>query len=141
MKRLGLSIGLLLAAVLPATMPAVAQSWPAKTVRIIVPFGPGSTPDVVARLIADSLQQKYPGSAFVVENKPGASGDIGTDMVAKGTRRHGHRGQHRRAARHQHAPVSLASVRSKTGYRRGDPAGHHAERARSQSEPECRQRQ
>jgi tripartite-type tricarboxylate transporter receptor subunit TctC len=83
MKRLGLSIGLLLAAVLPATMPAVAQSWPAKTVRIIVPFGPGSTPDVVARLIADSLQQKYPGSAFVVENKPGASGDIGTDMVAK----------------------------------------------------------
>jgi tripartite-type tricarboxylate transporter receptor subunit TctC len=52
-------------------------------VRIVVPFGPGSTPDVVARLIADGLQQKYPASVFVVENKPGASGNLGTDIVAK----------------------------------------------------------
>ena len=62
---------------------APAQDWPAKTVRIVVPFGPGSTPDVVARMVADGLQQKYPASAFVVENKPGASGNIGTDVVAK----------------------------------------------------------
>jgi len=62
---------------------ARAQDWPAKTVRIVVPFGPGSTPDIVARLVADGLQQKYPASAFVVENKPGASGNIGTDVVAK----------------------------------------------------------
>ena len=48
-----------------------------------MPFGPGSTPDIVARLVADGLQQKYPASAFVVENKPGASGNIGTDIVAK----------------------------------------------------------
>jgi tripartite-type tricarboxylate transporter receptor subunit TctC len=54
-------------------------------VRIVVPFGPGSTPDVVARLVAESLQQKYPASAFVVENKPGASGNLGTDIVAKAT--------------------------------------------------------
>ena len=47
-----------------------AQEWPAKTVRIVVPFGPGSTPDIVARLVADGLQQRYPGSAFLVENKP-----------------------------------------------------------------------
>ena len=60
-----------------------AQDWPAKTVRIVVPFGPGSTPDIVARLVADGLQQRYPGSAFLVENKPGASGNLGTDMVAK----------------------------------------------------------
>jgi tripartite-type tricarboxylate transporter receptor subunit TctC len=50
-----------------------------------VPFGPGSTPDIVARLVADGLQQKYPANAFVVENKPGASGNLGTDAVAKAT--------------------------------------------------------
>jgi tripartite-type tricarboxylate transporter receptor subunit TctC len=71
---------LLLAA---AALPASAQTWPAKTVRIVVPFGAGSTPDLVARLIADALQQKYPASAFVVENRPGASGNLGTDAVAK----------------------------------------------------------
>jgi len=63
--------------------PASAQEWPTKTVKIMVPFGPGSTPDIVARLIADGLSRKYPDSAFVVENKPGASGNIGTDAVAK----------------------------------------------------------
>ena len=68
---------------LGAAMPALAQVWPAKTVRIIVPFAAGSTPDIVARLIADGLQQKYPTSGFVIENKPGASGNIGTDAVAK----------------------------------------------------------
>lgn len=71
------------AALLAATAPSVAQDWPAKTVKIIAPFGPGSTPDIVARLIADELQKKYPDSNFIVENKAGAGGVIGTDMVAK----------------------------------------------------------
>jgi tripartite-type tricarboxylate transporter receptor subunit TctC len=62
--------------------PAAAQDWPAKTVRIIVPFGPGSTPDMVGRLIADYMQQKL-GQSFVIENRPGASANTGTDMVAK----------------------------------------------------------
>src|SRR5262245_10544062 len=62
--------------------PAAAQDWPTKSVRFIVPFGPGSTPDMVARLIADHLQQKL-GAAFVIENKPGASRNTGTDAVAK----------------------------------------------------------
>jgi tripartite-type tricarboxylate transporter receptor subunit TctC len=66
-----------------AAMPGLAQEWPAKTVKIIVPFGAGSTPDIVARLIAERLGQKYPGSVFLVENKPGASGNLGTDAVAK----------------------------------------------------------
>ncbi|MET0278374.1 MAG: tripartite tricarboxylate transporter substrate binding protein [Pseudorhodoplanes sp.] len=73
----------ILAALLGACAPAQAQDWPAKSVRIVVPFGPGSTPDIVARLVADRLQQKYPASAFVIENKPGAGGNIGTDAVAK----------------------------------------------------------
>jgi len=72
---------LLLAAGL--ALPAAAQDWPPKTVHIIAPFGPGSTPDVVARLIADQLGKKYPDSVFIVENKAGASGNIGTDYVAK----------------------------------------------------------
>jgi tripartite-type tricarboxylate transporter receptor subunit TctC len=70
---LGLWLGLL---------PAVAQEWPSKTVRVIVPFGPGSTPDMIARLIADHMQQKL-GQPFVIENRPGASAMTGTDVVAK----------------------------------------------------------
>src|SRR6187549_1487089 len=65
-----------------AALPAAAQDWPTKPVKIVVPFGAGSTPDVVARLIADHLQKKL-GQPFVVENKPGASGNLGTDAVAK----------------------------------------------------------
>jgi tripartite-type tricarboxylate transporter receptor subunit TctC len=65
-----------------SALPASAQDWPTKPVRIVVPFGAGSTPDVVARLIADHLQKKL-GQPFVIDNKPGASGNIGTDAVAK----------------------------------------------------------
>src|SRR6201995_131528 len=78
-RRFALTALLLLAAAPPAS----AQDWPPKLVRIIAPFGPGSTPDIVARLIADGLSRKYPESNFIVENKPGASGNIGTDFVAK----------------------------------------------------------
>ncbi|MBN9048037.1 MAG: tripartite tricarboxylate transporter substrate binding protein [Rhizobiales bacterium] len=63
--------------------PAIAQSWPDKNVRIVVPFGPGSTPDTVARVIADQLKARHPGLTVLVENKPGASGNLGTDTVAK----------------------------------------------------------
>ncbi|MBV9260901.1 MAG: tripartite tricarboxylate transporter substrate binding protein [Pseudolabrys sp.] len=78
-KRATLAVALIVA----ATAPGLADVWPTKNVRIVVPFGAGSTPDVVARLIADQLQQRHPSAAFVVENKPGASGNLGTDMVAK----------------------------------------------------------
>jgi tripartite-type tricarboxylate transporter receptor subunit TctC len=73
---------LLLPLLLATAWPAAAQDWPAKPVRIVVPFGAGSTPDVVARLIADRLQAKL-GQPFIIDNKPGASGNIGTDAVAK----------------------------------------------------------
>jgi tripartite-type tricarboxylate transporter receptor subunit TctC len=78
-KRFVLTVLLLLATALPG----LAQDWPPVIVRILVPFGPGSTPDIVARLIADGLSNEYPNSTFVVENKPGASGNLGTDAVAK----------------------------------------------------------
>lgn len=72
-----------IAGVIGALAPAQAQDWPGKTVRIVVPFGPGSTPDIVARLLAEVLQAKYKGSSFVIENKTGAGGNTGTDAVAK----------------------------------------------------------
>src|SRR5437588_1107555 len=68
--------------ILCAAMPANAEDWPAKTVRLIVPFGAGATPDTIARVIADKLQQKL-GQNFIVENQPGPSGMLGTDAVAK----------------------------------------------------------
>src|SRR5438128_4256754 len=73
---------LALSGLLFAWMPAAAQDWPTQAVRIIVPFGPGSTPDMVGRLIGDYLQQKL-GQPFVIENRPGASANTGTDAVAK----------------------------------------------------------
>jgi tripartite-type tricarboxylate transporter receptor subunit TctC len=73
---------LALSGLLFAWVPAAAQDWPTKSVRIIVPFGPGSTPDMVGRLIADHMQQKL-GQPFVIENRPGASANTGTEMVAK----------------------------------------------------------
>src|SRR5215475_9289903 len=65
-----------------AALPAAAQTWPTHQVKLVVPFGAGSTPDVIMRLIADQLKQKF-NQPFVVENKPGASGNLGTEAVAK----------------------------------------------------------
>ena len=68
--------------ILFGTIFAAAQDWPTKLVKIVVPFAAGATPDVVARLIADDLQTRL-NQAFIVENRPGASGNTGTDAVAK----------------------------------------------------------
>jgi tripartite-type tricarboxylate transporter receptor subunit TctC len=61
---------------------ATAQDWPSGPVKIVVPFAAGATPDIVARLIADCLHDKL-DRTFIVENRPGASGNTGTDAVAK----------------------------------------------------------
>jgi tripartite-type tricarboxylate transporter receptor subunit TctC len=62
--------------------PIGAQEWPSRTVTIIVPFIAGSTPDSLARILAEGLRQRL-GVAFVVENRAGASGNTGTAAVAK----------------------------------------------------------
>src|SRR5262249_7762974 len=59
-----------------------AQEYPSRTVRMIVPLGAGGPTDIAARFIAQGLSTQLEGS-FVVENRPGASGVIGTDAVAK----------------------------------------------------------
>jgi tripartite-type tricarboxylate transporter receptor subunit TctC len=70
----------LLVALVP--LAASAQAWPAKPVRIVVPFSAGGTSDVLARLIAEKLQGAL-GQTVIVENKAGAGGVIGADAVAK----------------------------------------------------------
>ncbi len=59
-----------------------AQTWPAQTVRIVVPFTPGTGMDTIARAVAPRLSEKL-GHPVVVQNTPGASGNIGADAVAK----------------------------------------------------------
>jgi tripartite-type tricarboxylate transporter receptor subunit TctC len=74
-------IAALLAALLSCT-PLAAQDWPLRQVTIVVPFIAGSTPDSLARIVAESLQQRL-AQPFVIENRPGASGNTGTAAVAK----------------------------------------------------------
>lgn len=65
-----------------APLPAAAQAWPDKPVRMVIPFPPGGTLDKVGRMLAQRLQEQF-GQTFVVENKPGGNGVIGGDTVAK----------------------------------------------------------
>ncbi len=62
--------------------PALAQSFPSRPVRMIVPFAPGGATDIVARLIGEQLSRRI-GQPVVVENRAGAGGIVGSDLVAK----------------------------------------------------------
>ncbi len=61
---------------------AQAQSFPAKPIRVVVPFAPGGTSDILARLIGAKINESL-GQQVIVDNRPGASGNIGTELVAK----------------------------------------------------------
>src|SRR5687768_4271716 len=67
-----------------AALDVSAQSYPNKPIRLIVPLAAGGAADIVARLLQGPLERAL-GQPIVVENKPGASGTLGTDMVAKAT--------------------------------------------------------
>ena len=77
MRQLVPILSLLLAA-----LPAWAQSYPDKPVRMVVPFPPGGPLDVVARIFAAPMSQKF-GQPVLVENRAGATGNIGMDAVAR----------------------------------------------------------
>jgi len=78
-KKLLLCLALCL---LPAAAFTQDADWPKRTVWIVVPYAAGSTPDLLARTMADKLSAKL-GQQFLIENKPGAGGMTGTDMIAK----------------------------------------------------------
>jgi len=73
-------VWILLALSLPA--PALAQAYPAKPVRVVIPYPAGSTPDIVGRTLSDRLQKAL-GQPFIVDNHTGAAGNIGAEAVAK----------------------------------------------------------
>ena len=61
---------------------AAAQAWPTKPIKVIVPYPPGGTSDILARALGPGMQAAL-GQPWVVENKPGATGNVGADFVAK----------------------------------------------------------
>jgi len=69
-------------AALAVSVGVQAQAWPNKPIRLIIPFPPGNTTDIMARLIAPKLSERL-GQPVIVENRPGASGMLGLDLVAK----------------------------------------------------------
>lgn len=79
--RLGFvaALGTLAALLAPS---AIAQSYPSRSVRIIVPYSPGTGPDILARTIGLKLAERW-GQPFIIENRPGTGGIAGTDAVAK----------------------------------------------------------
>ena len=80
MNQLICASALLLAATLGA--PALAQDYPTHAIRLVVPFAAGSTPDVFARIVGDKVSQQIK-QPLVIDNRAGAGGNVGTDMVAK----------------------------------------------------------
>jgi len=69
-------------AALAVSVGVQAQAWPNKPIKLIIPFPPGNTTDIMARLIAPKLSERL-GQPVIVENRPGASGMLGLDLVAK----------------------------------------------------------
>ena len=96
--------------------PAPAQEWPQKTIRIIVAFGPGGGSDIVSRIIGQSMQEKL-GQSVIIENKPGAGGTLGNEIVARAdkdgyTHRH-----HDRRPDHRRGHEQVAALRHADGVR------------------------
>jgi len=64
------------------SLPSFAQAWPSRPIKLVVPFPAGSSPDIIARLISDPLAARL-GQPVVIDNRPGAGGNLGTAVVAK----------------------------------------------------------
>jgi tripartite-type tricarboxylate transporter receptor subunit TctC len=84
MNKLGLSLAA--ASLLTLSLPnsAPADDYPQQNIRFVIAFGPGGGTDIIGRILAESMQRKL-GKAVIVENKPGAGGILGNDIVAKAT--------------------------------------------------------
>jgi tripartite-type tricarboxylate transporter receptor subunit TctC len=77
-----IALALLAAALASPVVAQPAANWPDRPVRIVVPFPPGSSTDIISRVAAQKFSSKF-GQQFIVENRPGASGNLGADIIAK----------------------------------------------------------
>src|SRR5947207_499926 len=75
---IALAIALLLA---PLAVPAAAQNYPSRRITAVVPYTAGSGFDIVARTVGQKIAERW-GQPFIIDNKPGASGTLGTELVA-----------------------------------------------------------
>ena len=82
MNRRDFSLGLAALGSLPLAQAQAPSAWPARPIKLIVPYTPGGFTDVTARLVAQKLQERL-GQTVVIENKPGANSVIGVDALAK----------------------------------------------------------
>ena len=82
MRRRTLLQSALAAATASMAAPGFAQAWPSRPIKLVVPFPPGSSPDIIGRLVAEPLGHAL-GQTVIVDNKPGAGGNVGTAFVAK----------------------------------------------------------
>jgi len=82
MNRRDFSVGLAALGSLPLAQAQAPSAWPARPIKLIVPYTPGGFTDVTARLVAQKLQERL-GQTVVIENKPGANSVIGVDALAK----------------------------------------------------------
>jgi tripartite-type tricarboxylate transporter receptor subunit TctC len=81
-RRLAQQLSALTAITLIATGALAQSTWPTKPVRIVVPFAPGGTTDILARAVAPELSKAF-GQSFIIENRAGAGGNIGAEVVAR----------------------------------------------------------
>ena len=84
-KHFGYGVALVLA-ILAAALPSFAQDYPTRPLTIVVPFAAGGGTDIVARMLAQKLEQRL-GKSFVIDNKPGAGSTIGATAAARGSAR------------------------------------------------------
>ena len=84
MRRSNLAVTVLSIALglLSFTQLAAAQSWPTKPIKLVVPYPPGGGTDVIARIVQEPLSQAL-GQQIIIDNRGGAGGSIGSDIVAK----------------------------------------------------------
>ena len=111
LRSLLLSVVVLVAAVSQSALQAQAQTWPQRTVKFIVPLGPGSGVDTTARLLANQLSARW-GKPVVVENRPGGDGFVAIGaFVGHATTTHSCLLQHRRSRLIRSSMTSCRTIR------------------------------
>src|SRR5258708_24341883 len=81
-EKLLVAVAFAFAASASAQHATEAKSWPSRAIHLIVPFPPGSSPDLIARVLSEKLAPAL-GAPVIVENRPGAGGNLGTALVAR----------------------------------------------------------